>query len=169
MKLVEVVRQKSQPDWTLSTFYFDGKKAGVGVEDEKRAEKVSGETRVDNGVYELALRFSPKFSGSYYRDDEGNIIKANKRGTEDLKRKYHTSHELIWVLDTPRHEYILWHWGNTDDQTNGCYLVGSTFGRLGNQDGVYSSRDKYEEIYPIMWRAIKKSVVYVNYRDEDNT
>lgn len=165
MKLIEVVRQKSKPDWTRSSFYFDGLAAGVGIEDEKRAVKIKGETRIDNGVYVMGLRFSPKFSGSYYRDDAGEIIRANKRTTEALKRRYHTTHELIWVKDVPNFEYILWHWGNTDDQTNGCYLVGSSFGMLGDQEGIYSSRKKYEEIYPEIWRSIRKGTVYVHYRE----
>lgn len=153
---VTVNRKKSEADWTQSVFSFDGKMRGVGVEDEKRAIKVKGETCIAAGLYWFDLRVSPKFSNEYYRDDQGNIILAKERKTPEQKAMYHTPHEMLWVRDPANFQYILWHWGNTDDDTDGCYVVGSVFGVVGSQKGVLNSRKKYTEIYPILWRSIMK-------------
>jgi len=163
MKVV-VERQESEIDWTLSTFYFDGKEMGKGVEDEKREVKVYGETRIPNGTYDMCMRNSPNFSRSYFRDDYGNIIKAKNRITKELEDEFHTPHELAWVLNVPNFQYVLWHWGNTDKNTNGCYLVGSFFATIAGRKGVGASRSKYEDIYPILWRAIKEGKVTVEYK-----
>lgn len=153
---VTVLRKPSALDWTLSTFQFDGKEKGVGVEDEKRAIKVPGETRIDNGKYYFDLRISPKFSNEYYRDDQGNLILAKDRITPELKARYAFPHETLWVRDPLNFQFILWHWGNDDDNTDGCYIVGSVFGKSRGQDGVLNSRKKYTEIYPALWRSIRE-------------
>lgn len=172
IKKVKVLRQKykHKEDWTLSKFLFDGEERGKGVEDEKRAVKVWGETRIPNGIYKMGLRYSPKFSKEYYRDDSGNLIRATKRKTECQKLMYHTQHEMLWVKKVPNFKFILWHWGNTDLDTNGCYIVGTTFGffgrKWGNRWGVYQSRKKYEEIYPTLWKSVKYGNVEIEYKDE---
>lgn len=164
---VLVLRKRSEADWTLSRFYFDGIEKGVGVEDEHRDVKVKGETCIADDTYIMGLRDSPKFSHHFYRDDHGNIIEASMRVTEDNKKKFHTPHEMLWVMDVPLFEYILWHWGNDDDDTDGCYCVGSIFGTISKQKGVLASKMKYKEIYPILWNAIKNGIVTVEYRTEN--
>jgi hypothetical protein len=161
---VLVLRDPSELDCTSSDFLFDDKQMGVGIEDEKRAVKVKGETCISEGVYEMGLRTSPKFSYSYYRDDDGNLIESKHRTAIELQRKYHTAHEMIWVMNVPNFEYVLWHWGNSDDDTDGCYIVGSKFGIIDKQKAVLASRDKYKEIYPILFKAIKKGKVTVEYK-----
>ncbi len=169
--LITVLRQPSLTDCTLSNFQADDNSfKGVGVEDEKRDEKVKGETRIANGIYPLSLRVSPKFSKEYYCDDDGNLIWHKHRTTVELQKRYHAPHELIWVMDVPGFDYILLHWGNTDDDTEGCYIVGSAFGKINGQNGVVASRKKYVEIYPIIWRAIEqaeanKEVLSITYKD----
>lgn len=155
VKDVTVLRDQSEKDWTLSEFHFNGSRRGFGCEDEKREVKVKGETRIPNGTYFLGLRISPKFSEEYYRDEDGYIIRRIDRNTPELKARYAFPHELIWVKDVPNFDKILWHWGNIDDDTDGCYLVGSAFGIVKGQRGVINSRGKYTEIYPILWRSIR--------------
>lgn len=157
-----VERFDSEKDWTLSEFFIDNIKKGLGVEDEKRSVKVKGETRIPAGIYELGLRQSPKFSSSYYVDKDGNLsqIKSDR---------FARAHELIWVKDIPGFEFVLWHWGNTDDDTDGCYIVGSSTSTFNGQKGVGGSRAKYVEIYPIIWKMIKEAQekgkkIYVEYR-----
>lgn len=165
---VLILRDPSEKDWTTSEFFFDEKKMGVGIEDERRSVKVKGETCIPEGVYEMGLRDSPKFSYSYFRDDEGNLIDNKSRTTIELQKKYHTAHEMIWVKDVPKFEYVLFHWGNTDDDTDGCYIVGSKFGEIDKQKAVLASRDKYKEIYPILFKAIKKGGVTVEYKSKES-
>lgn len=170
MKDIFVNRQKSALDWTLSNFNSDCNTVkGVGVEDEYRKVKVFGETRIDAGRYKFELVHSPKFSDSYYRDDKGNLMSAKdwKVAKEDVQHIFKWEHELIHVVGVPNFSSILWHWGNSDLDTHGCYIVGSVFGKTGNRDGVVNSRKKYTEIYPFIWRALKLGEVHVNYIDHE--
>lgn len=170
MKDIFVNRLKGETEWTLSNFESDDKTVkGVGVEDEKRLVKVPGETRIDAGRYKLALTHSPKFSKEYYRDDQGNLISAKEwfQGSDELKRKFSVPHEAITVENVRNFARILWHWGNTDLDTEGCYCVGSVFGTTKGRKGVLNSRKKYVEIYPLIFRAIKAGDVYVNYIDHE--
>lgn len=177
LQKLTVTRNPSALDWTLSKFSSnDNSVNGFGVEDEFRVNKIHGETRISAGVYKLGLRVSPHFSNEYYRNDNGKLILAKDRLTNVLKSQYHTPHEMIWVTGVSNFEFVLWHWGNTDLDTEGCYIVGSAFGKvktkLGDvRDGVTGSRLKYVEIYPIIWRAIKeqekiKKFVTVEYKDQ---
>ncbi len=159
-KKIIVNRQKGEKDWTLSTFESDNKSfSGVGVEDEFRAEKVFGETRIDKGEYKILLAFSPKFSPHFYRDDLGNLLPAKEReaGTPEIKAKYHTAHEGIVLLNVPKFSGVMVHWGATDIDTHGCYIVGGAFGMVGTRKGVLNSRKKYMEIYPHIFRAYQKA------------
>lgn len=170
MKTITVNRQKGQADWSLSTFESDDKTAkGVGVEDEFRIIKLKKETRISAGSYKLLLTSSPKFSKEYYRDVQGNIISAKewKDATESVKHRYAWPHELITVSGVKNFDRILWHWGNTDLDTDGCYVVGSVFGKTKGRDGVINSRKKYTEIYPLIWNAINSGSVTVNYIDNE--
>lgn len=155
--IIDVTLYDQDSDCTRTRFAIDGVFSGFGMEDEARAVKVRGETRIPNGKYPLKLRHSPKFSSSYYRDDVGNLMLASKRTTPDLIAKYHTQHELIWITGVPGFEYVLIHWGNTDDNTDGCYLVGTGIGNINGQKAITRSRDKYVQIYPKIWRAINSS------------
>lgn len=167
MKLIIVERQESEVDCTLSKFFSDdGLVTGVGVEDEKREVKVKGETCIDAGIYDLDLRISPRFTKEYFRDENGNLIAASKRTTDELKKRYAFPHELIWIKNVPEFEFVLIHWGNTDDDTDGCYIVGSMFGKVASQSGVLNSRNKYMEIYPLIWRAIKAGKVQIEFKDK---
>lgn len=170
LKEITVIRQKGQKDWTLSSFIAnDNSFKGVGVEDEKREIKVFGETRIPAGTYNLELTPSPKFSKEYYRDDQGNLIIAKDwfYGSPELKEKFKWQHEAIHVMNVPNFTSILWHWGNSDLDSHGCYLVGSVFGKTKGRDGVINSRKKYAEIYPIIWRAIRSGSVTVKYIDNE--
>lgn len=174
---ITVNRKPSTAEWTLSSFSSnDNSISGVGVEDEFRALKVHGETRIGAGIYNLGLHYPSNFSKEYYRDDFGNLILAKERTTQEQKIKFHTAHEMIMVMGVKNFKFILWHWGNTDLDTEGCYVVGTSFGKLKTKkgdirDGVISSRAKYLQIYPIIWRAIKeqekiKKFVTVEYKNE---
>lgn len=170
MKQIFVNRQKGQKDWTLSTFNSDDNSIkGVGVEDEKRDVKVFGETRIGAGTYELELVGSPKFSHEYYRDANGNLMLAKdwNLAKPEVQAVYKWKHEAIHVKNVENFQSILWHWGNTDLDTHGCYIVGSVFGKTKGRDGVLNSRKKYTEIYPIIFRAIKAGIVKVTYIDHE--
>lgn len=145
-----VTRNLSEVDWTLSKFEIITGIKGFGVEDEKRQVKVKGETCIPVGIYELDLRYSPKFSKSYFVDKDGILSQVKNA-------RFNKEHEMIWVKNVTNFEYVLIHWGNTDDDTDGCYIVGSTLGTFNGQKGVGGSRNKYTQIYPVLWKAITEA------------
>ena len=170
---IKVIRSKSNNISTISKFYFNDKQMGVGVEDVRRDVKIKNITCIPEGVYEMGFHISSKFSSIYFRDDEGNLIESKDRILPEEILKYKTPHEMIQVLNVPNYEYILWHFGNSASDTEGCYIVGSSTGMLNDkagipQLGVMASRIKYKEIYPIIFKALKSGKVIVEYKLEDN-
>ena len=120
-KEFEVRRFKSSSElggYTLSRVYLDGKelhdlsgKQIVGLEDEFRMIKVYGETRIPAGRYRMVISLSPKF-----------------------KRN------LIEILNVLGFSGIRWHSGNTEDETDGCLLVGNTFGYKSGKPAVFGGQ-----------------------------
>lgn len=167
---VEILEEDK--DYTLTKFSVMGVEKGYGMEDEDRdfnkdgvvdnTEKKWGENRVARNIYNLEFTYSPKFSPLYYRDDEGNILWYEKRTTEALKKRYHTQHEMIHISPIAYFDRVLVHWGSTDLDTAACYIVGTTPGYLWRggkkRRAVLSSRAKYEEVYPLIWNAIKDAL-----------
>lgn len=47
--------------------------------------------------------------------------------------------ETFEVLDVPGRSHILFHAGNTEDDTHGCFLLGATAGRLRGNRAVLNS------------------------------
>ena len=110
-----------------------------------------GETRIPAGRYKLSLRKEGGFHTRY-------------------QAKYGDMHKgMIHVNDVPGFEYILWHTGNTDENTAGCLLLGnSQTSNLVQKDGfVGSSVNAYKDVYPYVAAAISQGDVYVTYIDYD--
>lgn len=76
------------------------------LEDEYRDEKVKGETRIQEGFYELIIRheITPK--------------------TKEYQRRYDWFEKHIEVKNVPNFTGVYIHIGNTDDDTAGCILLG---------------------------------------------
>ncbi len=137
-----VERFNSGSDDTLGRFYINGKLKCFTIEDEERAIKVKGETRIPAGIYKVGKRYSPKFSPAF-------------------------GHEMLWVKDVPGFEYILIHTGNTEKDTDGCLIVGKRIGSLNNKRAVLDSKQAYKEIYPLISEAIDRNeeviIKYMNH------
>lgn len=168
---IRIERHIKESTHTFSRFFFDGKFKfrgneyqfanqfrGVGIEDAIRETKIHGKTAIPSGIYPITLTHSPKFSKTYYHNDEGLIIQANDRTNVAAALEYNKEHPLVLINDIPNYSRVLIHWGNTANDTEGCYIVGSTIGKSQGQPAVLSSRRKYVEVYPILYRAIKSGV-----------
>jgi hypothetical protein len=154
MKL-EVLRFSSQTDCTHGILF---EVTDIGkrflcytLEDEHRALKVKGETRIPAGTYNIKLR------------KEGGF---NQRYT----KKYSNIHRgMLHVVDVPGFEYILIHTGNTDEHTAGCLIVGdSQENNIILKDGfVGKSVNAYKRIYPSIAKAIEDgeevTIKYIDY------
>ena len=138
MKL-ELYRFSTQNESTLGILYLvnDGTNQKdflcFTLEDEKREVKVYGETRIPEGTYKIE-----------YRKEGGYHNKYTKR--------FPSIHRgMLEVRDVPNFTHILLHCGNTDNDTDGCLLVGNVISQNITKDGFLGqSTDCYKRIYPIL-------------------
>jgi hypothetical protein len=153
----EVLRVSSQKDSTSGLLFEvnNGKRTFLcyTLEDEQRDVKVWGETRIPAGTYKLKLRTVGGFHTLY----------LSRYGAD-----FHKG--MIWVQDVPGFEFILWHAGNTDENTAGCLLLGnSQESNIVKKDGfIGASRNAYQFVYPRVVAALEAGLdVEVEYIDYD--
>ena len=153
---LEVLRYSSGTDSTLgilSEVGPDGREfLAYTLEDEFREEKVSAETRIPEGTYDVKLRTTGGFHSRY----------AAKFGD------WHKG--MLHVQDVPGFEYILIHTGNTDENTMGCLLVADNSTQNITKDGfIGASVNAYKRIYPSLaqW-LVDGNKLTINYIDYDN-
>ena len=153
---LQVLRFSSQADCTHGLLF---ELTDIGkrflcytLEDEHRAFKVKGETRIPSGTYNIQLRKEGGFHSRY-------------------NKKYPSIHRgMLHVVDVPNFEYILIHTGNTDEHTAGCLIVGdSQENNIILRDGfVGKSVNAYKRIYPGVVKALEKEEeVTIEYIDFD--
>ena len=137
--IVKLIRFSSQEDSTLGLLYIDGAFQCFTIEDEFREEKVHGETRIPEGIYELGIRAEGGFHERY-------------------KQKFRGVHKgMIEVLDVPNFKYILFHVGNFESDSAGCILFGNSAKQNVTGSGmVLESKIAYLRVYPIIIRALQK-------------
>lgn len=167
--LLLVDRINADDDSTRSLIYIQGEPTDFkSLEDKVRIgqAKIKHETAIPAGRYPLALYDSPRFAREYYTKDDVNIIprKEWEKLTKATQALYHR-HAVIWVKNVPGFEYILIHWGNTSADTDGCLLVGSSFGKLGNNPAVLASRDAYVKFYAIVAPLVRAGGQFIEYRN----
>ena len=153
---LKVLRFSSQEDSTSGLLFLEG---DLGLqflcytlEDEARALKIKGETRVPAGIYEIKLRTEGGFHEKY-------------------KKRFPSIHKgMLHIVDVPNFEWILIHTGNTDSHTAGCLLVGdSQENNIIIKDGfIGKSTNAYKRIYPNIAKAIELGEnVTIEYIDFD--
>ncbi|MDE3022318.1 MAG: hypothetical protein KGI54_10695 [Pseudomonadota bacterium] len=99
---------------TIGKLSIDGEFFCYTLEDVVRKEKVFGETAIPAGTYKVSITYSPHF-----------------------KR------ELPLLANVPNYEGVRIHPGNTDADTEGCILVGSTK----NVNFIGNSRTTFELLF----------------------
>lgn len=134
MELV-VLRYNSERDYTDGLLYVDNLFECFTLEDEYRTDKVWGETRIPDGTYSIELRTEGGFDQRY---------------TYKFGKNFHKG--MLWIKDVPGFEYIFIHIGNTDDDTAGCLLVGTTADK--NKNFIGNSTGAYKSFYPKVARAL---------------
>ena len=149
MKLT-VQRLRIGDDSMLGDLYVDGVHECHTLEDEPREVKVRGETAIPAGTY--------------------NVVPRTVGGTHAkyLARfpSFHVG--MMWLQPDPKgFQYILIHIGNTDDDTEGCLLVGQGFIKL--LDGNYKitgSTNAYVKLYKKVAAAwARGEKVAITYKD----
>ncbi len=122
------------------------------LEDERREEKIAGETRIPAGVYSILLRKEGGFHSRY-------------------TKKYGDMHKgMLHVQDVPNFKWILIHTGNTDEHTAGCLILGdSQENNILVEDGfIGRSTQAYKRVYPPIAKALENNEeVTIEYIDLD--
>lgn len=118
MKLI-IHRQIFSDKSSVGTLYVNGLKECHTLEDRDRhledgGEKVYGETAIPRNTYKVVITYSNRFK-----------------------------QPMPLLVDVPQFEGIRIHPGNTDQNTEGCILVGVGIG----QDRLYNSRQAYERLF----------------------
>lgn len=122
---------------TVSKLTIDGKFYGYVLEDENRAVKIKGETRIPSGTYKIGLRTVGKHHEQYLKD-------------------YPSIHiGMLELQNVPNFQFILIHKGNFETDTSGCLLCGKEWMGSAGVLSVTKSKLAYDEIYPIISSAIK--------------
>ena len=159
-KNLEVLRYSSGADSTLGLLFINdvyGREfLAYTLEDEFREEKVSAETRIPEGTYDVKLRTVGGFHNRY-------LVKFGAY--------FHKG--MLHVQDVPGFEYILIHTGNTDGDTMGCLLVADTSQQNITQDGfIGASVAAYKRVYPSLAQWLvdgnKLSITYIDYDNPRN-
>lgn len=137
---------------TLGMLLIDGEFQCYTLEDEKRTKKVKGETRIPAGTYRITLRREGGFHGRYSKRFGSNFHKG-----------------MLWLRDVPGFEWILVHVGNTDKDTAGCILVGTTANNNRTERAfIGKSVAAYKRIYPMIADALTRGEeVKIQVRDEE--
>lgn len=129
MKLT-LERFSSGPESTLGLLFLDGKFAAFTCEDEYRAQKVTGETRIPAGDYAIKVRTHGGFHAKYAQ-----------------RFPFHKG--MLELCDVQGFTDVLIHIGNTEKDTAGCILVGAGAQHFETGGGaVQYSTAAYGALYP---------------------
>lgn len=151
---LEVLRYSSQNKSTLGLLFEvkEGRRfLCYTLEDEYRAQKEYGKTRIPAGRYSITLRTEGGFHQRY----------------SDKFKEMHKG--MLWVREVPGFEFILIHIGNNTEDTAGCLLVGdSSIQNITEEGFIGNSTAAYVRVYPLVAEALERGdEVYITYVDYD--
>lgn len=153
--LIRVDRYLSTNEATLSRVFVNEELFCYGCEDEYRAVKIPGETRIPAGSYKITLR---TWGGFYERQ-------KTSRRFRDIGGAGVDHPGMFWVRDVPGFEDILIHPGNSERDTAGCLLVGME--RNETRMIVLNSTDAYIRLYQKCLPAARANMLRITYEDND--
>lgn len=121
-----------------------------GLEDQWQAQKIARETRIPVGRYRIRLR---KVGGFHER----------------YKARFADMHVgMLELLDVPGFTDVLVHCGNTDDDTDGCLLLGDDVHENITARGYLAgSESAYRRVYPRVAMAAAQADVgaFITFED----
>ncbi len=136
-------------DATLGVLHVDDKATCFTLEDEHRLLKVSGETRIPAGRYQIKLR------------TEGGM---HARYTEKFGKRHRG---MLWLQDVPNFTWVYIHIGNRESHTDGCILTGYGLDMTGEWRTT-NSTDSYFEIAEAVYAALDNNEeVWITINDEE--
>lgn len=148
--LLELKRFLSDKDSTIGIITIEDKFVVWSCEDEHREVKFMHETRIPEGHYLIDLR---KEGGHHDRYSKDKDFKSFHKGMLELQ-------------DVPGFKHILIHVGNTEKDTSGCILVGTTVNPSNLTIG--NSRIGYSILYNKVIKSIESGeTVVIKITDHD--
>ena len=134
---------------TISRVYIDDAFECFGLEDEPREIKVPGETRIPAGLYQVGVKdFGPHHEAYAARFPDIHV-------------------GMLHILDVPGFADVLIHCGNTDEDTGGCLLVGTTANLQPGQMSVQNSARAYIHFYSTVALRAKRGDLTIEFIDND--
>lgn len=129
LKLKRRYESKELGGYTIGDLYINDStiRECYTLEDESRAVKVKGQTRIPAGTYKVEYR------------------KVETGKTTQYRAKYPWFKWHLWLRDVPNFEYVYIHVGNTEVDTDGCILVGHSANVTAGK--VFSSKQAFEILY----------------------
>lgn len=124
MKRIQVSRKIFTDKSTVGDIFFDGEWVANSLEDTIRNIKVAKHTAIPAGDYKIELRHSNKFNRL-----------------------------MPFLLQVPFFEGVMFHWGNSDIDTEGCILTGHYDEK--NPNWISESRKSFENLYSLIEQAVK--------------
>lgn len=74
---------------------------------------------------------------------------------------------MLHILDVPNFTFILIHCGNTDEDTAGCLLVGTSVNITVREMSIGGSRVAYRKFYPKVIQAALEGGLEIELIDSD--
>jgi hypothetical protein len=123
---IEVKRHWFSTKSTIALWVMDGVTFGFTLEDVARAQgvKIPGETAIQAGEYKMIVDQSTRFNRL-----------------------------MPHILDVPQFDGVRVHCGNTDQDTEGCLLLGMEK----HEDTVLQSQTCFDKIFPLIKAAFDRS------------
>ncbi len=135
---INLIRTQFGNDATNGLLFIDEVFECFTLEDQYQDKKVYGETCIPEGTYPVKFRTEGGFHNRY-------------------SAKYDFHKGMLEILEIPNFKWVLFHLGNTDENTAGCVLVGDTQQDLDvSKDGfIGSSGNAYKKFYPKVATALE--------------
>jgi hypothetical protein len=83
--------------------------------------------------------------------DNQKLISCIPAGTYEVEKYSGTKYQNVWIVkDVPNRSAILIHWGNTEQNTAGCILMGMEYGKFGDKTGIIRSKEAIDKLRKIL-------------------
>lgn len=133
---------------TVGILFRDGASQAYTLEDEKRDVKVRGEARIPAGRYRILPRM------------EGGMVQR-------YRKRFRWHRGMLWLQDVPGFDWIYYHVGNFDSDTEGCILVGSRAVTTPGRMALLESVPAYETFYKAVIDAAEAGELWTTIIDRD--
>jgi len=132
MPKIQIKRFITGPDGTFGVLLINDKPVCVTLEEtwDPKKEKITGsDTAITAGTYQVEA-----YSGTKFKN-------------------------VFLLKDVPGRSAVLIHWGNTEDNTAGCILLGRSFQKFGEKYGIDESQITYAKIRAMLPKAFKLEII----------